>query len=256
MTDLLPGLMTDPWFYVTAVIALLIIGISKGGFGGGFGLLGVPLMSLTVSPATAAAVTLPALCIMDLFGLWSYRHSWDRRSMWILAPAAIVGIIIGALSSGYLSEEMVKLLLGLIAVLFTLYRWLKRGEVAEARIPGTPSGLFWGTVAGFTSFLAHAGNVPVTIYLAPQRLNKTLFVGTSTVFFAIVNYVKLVPYALLGQLNVVNLETALVLLPIAPVGVLLGIWLHKRVPERLFYIVVYACIFVAGVKLIYDALIG
>jgi len=113
---------------------------------------------------------------------------------------------------------------------------------------------FWGLIAGFIRFGVHAGGLPVNIYLLPQRLDKTLFVGTTVIFFAIVNYVKLIPYALLGQLHVDNLLTSLILAPFVPLGFWMGINLHKRVNEKLFYILAYSFLFIAGVKLLYEGI--
>ena len=120
--------------------------------------------------------------------------------------------------------------------------------------PGRIAGAFWGGLAGFTSTLAHAGGPPFAVYLLPQKLDKTLFVGTSVIFFFIVNYVKLVPYHFLGQLNVGNLAVALVFAPLAPLGIWLGVWLHRRVSERAFYNISYTLLLATGLKLVYDAL--
>ena len=73
-------------------------------------------------------------------------------------------------------------------------------------------------------------------------------------FFAVVNYVKLVPYAALGQLSADNLVTSAVLAPLAPIGVMTGVYLHKRVSDRLFFGVVYLLLFLVGARLIYDGL--
>ena len=114
--------------------------------------------------------------------------------------------------------------------------------------------MFWGAVSGFTSTLAHAGGPPFAIWMLPQKLDKTVLVATSVVFFLVVNYVKLVPYAFLGQLSPPNLATALMFSPLAPIGIALGVWLHKRITERVFYAISYGLLFATGVKLIWDAL--
>lgn len=248
-------MIVDPIFYVLAVPAILIVGISKGGFGGGLGLLGVPVMSLAVAPPIAAAVMLPILCVMDLVGLWAYRRSWDRRNMARLIPAAVLGIAVGAASFRYLDVGAVRLLIGTIAVGFTLDYWtrsLRRRETAEPRRPSTAAVGFWGSISGFTSFVAHAGGAPLSVVLLPQRLDKTVFVSTTVIFFAVVNYIKLIPYAWLGQLNATNLVTSAILLPLAPLGVLLGIWLHHRLDEAVFYRICYVLLFLTGIKLLYD----
>lgn len=250
-------MLTDPWFYAAAVPALLIVGISKGGFGGGLGVVGVPLLALVISPTQAAAILLPVLCAMDLVGLFLYRRSWDRSLMRVLAPGAIAGILLGAFTFAITNDDVVRLLVGTIAVGFTLWQWggrrlfERRVEQRRAR-PSVMLGSFWAAVSGYTSFIAHAGGPPVSVYLLPLRLDKTTFVGTTVIYFTLVNYAKLIPYGLLGQFDAANLATSAVLLPLAPVSVLLGVLLHRRMREDVLYAVVYSALMVTGVKLLLD----
>jgi uncharacterized protein len=247
-------------FYPVAVVAILLSGIAKGGFGAGSGGVAVPLMSIFIAPAEAAGIMLPILCAMDLFGVHAYRGRWSASHLEIMLPGAMLGIGIGALAFGMLPVAMIRLLLGLIAVTFALNRWFRITERVAARRagqsapPGPAAGAAWGAAAGFTSTLAHAGGPPFAIYMLPQRLDKTALVATSAVFFLVVNYVKLVPYAFLGQLNAGNLTAALIFSPLAPLGIWLGVWMHRRLSERVFYHVAYGLLFATGAKLIYDAL--
>jgi hypothetical protein len=245
-----------PAFYPVAFVAILVTGIAKGGFGTGSGGLAVPLMSMFIAPPEAAGIMLPILCAMDVFGFHAYRGRWSRAHLRVLLPGALAGIGIGALAFGALPVNAVRLLLGLIAVTFALNRWFALTERLAARMakPGRIAGAAWGAVAGFTSTLAHAGGPPFAVYMLPQRLDKTLLVGTSVAFFLIVNFVKLVPYAFLGQLNPGNLTTALIFAPLAPLGIWLGVWMHRRVSERAFYNVSYTLLLLTGLKLVWDAL--
>jgi len=236
-------------------VAVLITGISKSGFGGGMGVMAVPLLALFISPLQAAAIMLPLLCAMDLINVWVYRKSWDRQNIAILLPASLVGVAIGALTFRYLSDAHIRIIVGAIAVLFSIRFLLQRKQV-ERRGPSVARGSFWGLVAGFVSFGVHAGAPPANVYLLPQRLDKTVFVGTLVVLFAVINYVKLIPYALLGQLNAANMLMALALAPLIPVGTWLGIRLHHRIPERAFYIVCYCLLTIMGSKLLYDGFAG
>lgn len=251
-------MITDPFFYGLALPAILIAGISKGGFGGGVGFLAVPVLALSMPVAQAAAIMLPILCIMDLVGLWGYRGSWDRINMRVLAPGAVLGIAVGTASFRYLDDASIRLMVGILAVAFALNHWagslIQRRRDKTIAVPraGRPSGLFWGGLAGFTSFISHAGGPPFSVYMLPQKLDKTLFVGTSVVFFFIVNYVKLIPYGWLGLLNISNLTTALVLAPLAPFGMWLGMWLHRHIRPDWFYRLCYAMVFATGLKLIWD----
>jgi uncharacterized protein len=246
-------LITDPLFYLLAVPAVLILGISKGGFGGGLGALAVPLVALVVSPVQAAAVLLPILCVMDIQGAWVYRGRWDSAQLRILIPAALVGIGIGTASFRHLDAQAIRLLIGTLAVGFTVHHWL--GGLRNLRAVRGIDPLrasFWGTVCGFASFIAHAAGPPLSIYLLPQRMHKTRFLATTVLFVLFLNYVKLVPYAWLGQFSAENLYTSLVLLPLAPLGMGLGIWMHRVVPEQLFYRICYLLLFLVGLKLLYD----
>jgi uncharacterized membrane protein YfcA len=245
-----------PGFYALAVVAILITGISKGGFGSGIGGVAVPILSLQIAPLQAASIMLPILCLMDLVGLWAYRGKWSMAQIRIMVPGAIVGIALGAFAFGRLPANSVRLVIGLIAIGFTLNYWfgLTTRLARTGQPPGSAQGVFWSGVSGFTSTLAHAGGPPLAVYLLPQKLDKTLFVGTTVAFFTLVNYVKLIPYAWLGQFDATNVSTSLVLLPLAPLGMALGIWLHRRISDRWFYRISYTALFATGTKLVFDAL--
>jgi len=246
--------MTDNLlFYPAAIMAILIVGISKSGFGAGLGVLAVPIMSLVIPPRQAAAILLPLLCLMDIFTVVHYRRHFDKRNLIILLPAALVGIGLGTAFFRYLSEAHIRVMVGVIAMLFAA-NFFRKKERQQRKQASIPRGMLWGGIAGFTSFGVHAGGPPVNIYLLPQRMQKSIFVGTTVIFFLIVNYVKLVPYAFLGQLNVGNLTTSLILAPLAPVGVWLGVRLHNRVNENMFYRLCYIFLFITGIKLLYDGI--
>lgn len=245
-------MITDPWFYAVAIPAVLIVGVSKGGFAGGLGLLGVPLMALVISPLQAAGIMLPILIAMDMIGVWAYRKSFHRQNLMILVPGAAIGILIGALTASLVTDAFVRLLVGGLAIAFALDYWIgRRGAQAPQPVNRIKGGL-WGAVGGFTSFVAHAGGPPLQVYMLPQKLDKRLYVGTSVMFFTAVNLIKLPPYALLGQLDAGNLTTSAMLLPIAPLGILAGIRLLHVIPEKPFYRIAYVLLFLVGGKLAWD----
>jgi len=243
--------LDDPWFYAAAVPAVLAFGISKGGLGGGAGLLAVPLMALVLSPSDAAAIMLPVLMVMDAMGLWAYRRDADREALRVLIPGGLVGIVVGALVFGIMSDDLVRLVIGLIAVGFCLWRWLPK-RPGSGGTPSPASGVFWGAMGGFTSTLAHAGAPPVNIYLLARRPEPAAFVGTMVFLFAAVNLAKVPPYAMLGLFTRDNLLASLVLVPVAIVGMGLGIALLKRLDTTLFYRLIYAVVFLTGLQLIAD----
>lgn len=252
----MPALISDPIFYLIAVPAVVMFGIAKGGFGAGLGVLAVPMMAMVISPVQAAAILLPILCVMDLFGLWAYRGKWVLPELRIMLPASLLGIAIGTLLFEFMSPARLRLLLGFVAITFTLQHWLRAmlRQSEQQRLFGPFVGIVASAVAGFTSFIAHAGGPPVTMYLLRRGIDRTQFQATTVVFFAVVNYVKLVPYAWLGQFDTGNLETSVILAPLAPLGIGAGVWLHKRVTDRLFFRLAYAMLFVVGLKLIYDGM--
>jgi uncharacterized protein len=248
-------LIDNPWFFAAALPAVFINGVSKGGFGSGLGIVSVPLIALTVPVTEAAAIMLPILCVMDLAALWAYRDSWDRENMKIMLPAGLVGLVLGALTFRYINEAGLKLVLGTVAVGFVLYHWSNAARQLEQTPPSRLKGYIWCSVSGYTSTIAHAGGPPMSIYLLPQRLDKALLAGTAVVFFAVMNYVKLVPYFWLGLFDLRNLIASAALAPIGVLGILLGVWVRKRMSEALFYRLCYGFLLATGGKLLYDGII-
>lgn len=250
-------MITDPAFYAVAIPAVLLSGLSKAS-GNSLGMVAVPLMALVVSPAVAVAVLLPILMAMDALGLWAWRGRADRATLRVILPGALLGIAIGALAFKSLDVRWVKGLLGIESLLFAMHRVIARHAIAER--PGTPQsalrGNFWGAVSGFTSTIAHAGSPPLMQYLLPLKLDKERLVGTTVIFFTAVNVVKLVPYGMLGLLDVSALGTALVLAPAIPVGYWAGLRLVHWLPEHVFYRVLVGSLFLIGLKLCWDAFVG
>jgi uncharacterized membrane protein YfcA len=247
-------IITDPLFYVIAVPVVLMSGISKTGIPGLFGGMAVPLMALVISPRQAAAVMLPVLCFIDLFGLRAFRGLYDRRNMPILMTGLVIGLVIGMLIFGLVRQEWLLLGIGVIAIAFALNNLMGWARHQKPKETSWPRGVFWSMVSGVTSFLAHAGAAPVMTYLLPLRLDRRIYVGTTVWFFFASNYLKILPYAYLGQLDTSNLLTSLVLLPLVPVGVKLGVMIQGKLNDRVFYLISYWTLLGIGLKLVYDAL--
>ena len=245
-------MIIDFWFYVAAVTAVLIVGIAKGGFGGGIAVIGVPLMAMVVSPVQAAAVMLPILMVMDALALKIYWRKWDVENLRVLLPASLIGTVFGFLTFQHFSADGLRMLVGIVALAYALRSFVPQVSTSGER-PSIAAGIFWGAAAGFTSFSIHAGGPPLQAHLLPQQMHRTTFQSTSVLFFFVVNWSKVLPYAWLGQWNADNIMTSLVLLPLAPVGIALGGRLHDRVNDVLFFRVVHVALFVIGLKLLYDA---
>jgi uncharacterized membrane protein YfcA len=245
----------DATFYIVAALAVILVGFGKGGMGDALGLLGVPILSFVMPPVQAAAILLPILISMDVVGVWAYRKDWDGRNLAILVPSAAIGIGIAWATAAYVTDAAVRLIVGGIGFLFTVDYWLKLRPTASGRAATLP-GLLWGTVAGFVSFISHAGGPPFQIYVMPQRLKPVIYAGTSSMMFAAVNLLKVGPYLALGLFDRTNLHLSLMLIPLGPIGIYLGLCMVRRIPTEPFYKLAYALLLAVSVKLIADGVSG
>lgn len=239
-------------FFAVAGAAAFFVGASKGGLPM-VGVLGVPLLALVMPPVAAAALLLPVYIVSDMVGLWAYRKEYSPRNLAILIPAMVFGVGVGWATARITEEWMVTLMVGLVGLYYCATVVFRKANAPPKRAD-IPRGIFWGTIAGFTSFVSHTGGPPYQTYVLPQKLPKMMFAGTSTIVFAVINLVKLVPYWALGQFNTGNLEAAALLSPVAVAGALLGYKLTSVLPEGLFFRLVEVALFVISLKLIYDAL--
>lgn len=245
-------LITDAAFYAVAVPAVLLMGLAKSGLGG-FGALATPLMALGIPVPQAAAIMLPLLFVMDALGLQQLWRECDRPLLRLLLPAGLIGTLIGTLLFGVLSTKTVAGIVGALTLLFLAQRLLFPPR-ADAPPPPKPLGFVLGIASGFTSFVAHAGSPPISAYVLPLKLPPIRFAATMAVFFAAVNLSKWIPYAWLGLIDLRNMATSLVLLPLAPIGVWLGVWLTKRIAAAWFYRLAYVGMALTGAKLLFDGL--
>ena len=246
-------LLADPWTLTLAVIAVIVVGLAKGGFSG-LGVLATPLLALSLPAPVAAAVLMPVLLAQDAVSVWSFRKSWDR---WIVAwmlPGAIAGVALGTVLAAVVPEERLLLVLGAITGAFGVYRlWLERGGrvVTPSDSPGWV-GMLFGAASGFTSQIAHAGGPPFQMWVTPRRLPHETYVGTSSVVFAAVNWMKVPSYVALGSLNGRTLTAAALLMPVAILSTIGAVRLIRRLDTARFYSLVYVLMVLLGAKLIWD----
>jgi uncharacterized membrane protein YfcA len=245
-------LITEPFFYAVAIPAVLLLGVSKSGFGAGFGSLAVPMMALAVTVPQAAAILMPVLLVMDLLGMAAFRNNVDRQLLRFLLPFGLLGIVIGTLLFKALDPKLVAGIVGVFTLLFLAQRLLFPPK-ADSPPPPRWLGALLTTTSGFTSFIAHAGGPPINAYVIPLKLKPVLFTGTMAFFFFFINLAKWIPYAWLGLLDMRNMLTSLALLPFAPIGVWVGVRIAHRIDPVLFYRLVYAGMFLTGVKLVWDS---
>ena len=244
----------DPSFYLFAIPAVLVIGLAKGGFIG-VGALGMPLFALGIDPVRGAAILLPILIVQDAVGVAAFRKSWDGHVLGVMLPGAAVGVVLGWRFAASMSSAMILAAVGAISVLFGLYRlWVEHGGrlAAASDSPGWV-GVLFGVATGFTSQIAHAGGPPFQMWVMPRKLARDALIGTSAIFFAALNWIKVPAFVALGQFTRDNALATLSLLPFAILASFAGIWLVRKVPAERFYTLVYVLMVVAGAKLLWDA---
>jgi len=238
--------------WTLALLAGVLVGLSKGGLPV-VAMLSVPVLAQVMSPVTAAGLLLPVYVVSDMFGIWVWRRAFDRRVLAIVAPATAVGVALGWATASMVSDRVVGGLIGLIGTAFALNAIL-RPRLGSARTARLAPGLFWGTIAGFTSFVSHAGGPPWQVYALPLRMEKAVFAGTTTILFAWVNAVKLIPYYALGQLALDNLKIAALLMLPAAVAVFAGAWLVRIIPHDAFFKLVIWALLLISLRLIWQAI--
>jgi uncharacterized membrane protein YfcA len=250
--------ITDPLFYLLAIPAVTLLGLGKGGFAG-IGMISTPLLALVVPPLQGAAILLPILIIQDAISVWTYRRAWSAWNLKVLIPGSVLGMGAGTLFASFVTNAAIELAAGAIGLSFVLYTWVAKrlfpnlARAAEKpRRPHPAMGVFWGSLAGFMSLLVNVGAPPYQIHILPQRLDKLTFVGTTVLFFAFMNEMKIVPYFVLGEFSTRNFATSLALLPLAVAANLFGIWLVRKTPTEHFYRIAYLLMFLISLALIWQ----
>jgi len=253
-----PIVITDPLFYILAIPSVILLGLGKGGFAG-LGMVSVPLLTLAVPTLQGATILLPILITQDAISVWTYRRQWSAWNLKVLVPGAVIGMGAGTLFASYVSNAAIELAVGIIGLSFVLYRWVggwlwphlaRIGD--EPWRPHPALGVFWGSLSGFMSLLVNVGAPPYQIHILPQRLDKLTFVGTTVIFFAFMNLMKIAPYFLLGQFSTRNFATSVALLPLAVAANFFGIWLVRRTPTDRFYRITYFLMFGISLALIWQ----
>ncbi|MEM7525199.1 MAG: sulfite exporter TauE/SafE family protein [Pseudomonadota bacterium] len=244
-------------FYAVAAGAVLVTGVSKSGFAGGLGVMSVPLMTLFVPPSFAVAVFMPLLVGMDALIVWRYRKTWDRPAVAALLPGAAIGVAIGAATFAFMPAALVTLVVGVLALIFVANFFFRGAPAADGAKPARRGlALILGAVSGFAGYIAHAGGPAVKGYLLSRGFDKTTFVGTNSMFFAVMNLMKTGSYAATGLFTMESLSLSALLAPLLFVGVGIGLALHRVIDQRVFMKLVYGLLALAGVRLVWDGVAG
>jgi uncharacterized membrane protein YfcA len=246
----------DWTLYAVAVPAVIFAGVSKGGFGSGAAFASASILALVVAPGVALGLMLPLLMLIDVATLRPYWKRWSWPDARLLLMGAVPGVALGAGLYRMADPDLFRLLIGAISLAFVAWQAASRAGMIRARARPMPiwAGGLAGLVAGFTSFVSHAGGPPAAVYLLSRRLDKTAFQATTVLLFWMVNVVKFIPYAFLGIFTVQTVVMDLLLAPFAILGAWLGVKAHRLVPEALFFAITYVLLTVTGVKLIWDGL--
>jgi uncharacterized membrane protein YfcA len=242
-------------YWIVAGLAAYLMGLSKGGVPM-IALLSVPLMSLFMDPAMAAGLLLPIYVVADAYAVYLFRKAFSVKNLKILLPGAVVGILIAFFAVSYVPSDAVKLLVAGIGIsyLVTAIRQRMAKGAVPAKPADLPRGIFWGTLAGITSYVSHAGGPPFQAYVLPQKLDKMVYLGTVTIFFAVVNLLKVPPYILAGQITSESFVQAIWLAPAALAGAWSGATISRMLPERVFFLLVEIALALVSAKLIYEVL--
>ncbi len=249
-------ILAEPAVFAVALPAVVFAGISKGGFGSGAAFASASILALVIEPGRALGIMLPLLMLIDVSTLRPYWRRWNWRDARRLLLGCVPGVALGAVLYTVAEPDLFRLLIGSICLAFIVWRMALRAGLVKLSgrpLPGW-AGMLAGTVAGFTSFVSHAGGPPAAVYLLSQRLDKTTFQATTVLVFWVLNMMKFLPYAFLGIFTLDTVLLDLVLAPFAVLGAWLGVRAHRVVPERLFFAITYVLLAVTGTKLIWDAL--
>ena len=241
-------------FFICAIVSVIIVGISKSGFGAGLGILSLPLMASQSSINEALAILLPLLIAIDMVGLRRFLRNADWRILKLIIPSAIVGLLLGMIFFTAITPQVLTLSIGIFTLLFLIQNVV----MSHMNLQETKSypwlGRAMGLTSGFTSFVAHIGGPPITVYLLREKLPPMVYTSTLGVFFTIINFGKLGPYAYLNLLNYKQFATSIILLPCVPIGVYFGFYLAKKISMKWYYRTVRFFLLVASIKLIADGL--
>jgi len=243
-------------FLFISVTAVLIAGISKGGFGSGVSFICTPILAMIIEPKLALGLMLPLLMLMDLVSLKIYWKKWCVLNARVLICGSLFGIALAILFFRVASPDLLRVIIGIISISFVLYQSVKKKVFLNKTISKFNSqlGITMGVLAGFTSFISHAGGPPVAVFLLSQGLNKTLYQATTVICFSVINVFKFFPYTYFGFISKETLTIGLLLSPAAIIGTLIGAYAHRVFSEKWFLYVTYFLLLLAGSKLIFDGL--
>ena len=251
------------WVWALLAFAALIAGLGKTALPGS-STIAVVILASVLPARTSTAAMLLLFIVGDVFALIAYRRHADWRTLLRLAPAVVVGLLVGAAflaisSDGVVRRTIGAILLAMVAITLWRRRTLGRragsspanSDETGAGASGRIAAAGYGALAGFTTMVANSGGPVMSMYFLATRTPVKVFLGTSAWFFAIVNLTKVPFLAGIGLLTPEVLLLDLTLAPMVVIGALLGIRIARRMPQRLFDRLVIALTIAGSVYLLF-----
>lgn len=233
------------------ILGVLLMGVSKAGFAVGLGMITTPLIATVMPARETLGIILPLLSITDLFTIYIYRFKWKFEIALRLLIGAVPGIGLGMLVIDRISDYSLKKGIGIITLVFVVLLFIRQKWLPHRRYaPSIWPSIIIGLLAGFTSTLAHAAGPIIAIFLMAQELDKQTFVATSALYFTIGNLFKMPPYIMSGVLTMEIFRKALCFAPVIPLGVFMGWWANKHIPQKAFNHLVYVILTATALKLV------
>ncbi len=241
---------------LVAFAGVFLICFMKGAFGGGFSIVGIPLLSVVMDPVTAGGLLAPLFIAMDLFALRYWKPStWSKPDLVLLLPGLVAGIALGYLLFRFLDHRAISIVMAVTTLIF-VGLWLFSGPETTIQSRSTPKAITAGLASGVTTMVAHSGGPPLAMYLLPLGLTKEIYAGTTSLFFTVGNATKAVPWLLLVRPTTGVWELMAFCLLAIPAGVWLGFRLHGSLDQRQIYRACYVLLVVTAVKLLWDGVSG
>lgn len=246
----------EPTTFCVAATGIFLIGFMKGAFGGGFAIIGIPLLALVMDPIEAGVMLAPLFVAMDVFALRYWKPAtWSKPDLVVLLPGLVVGIGIGFFVLRDLDRHAVEIVMAIITLTFAGL-WVRGGAGVSVRPRSLAKALLAGSASGVTTMVAHSGGPPLAMYLLPLGLSKQIYAGTTSMFFTVGNLIKVGPWLAIGHFSQALLTMMLLGVPIAFAGVWTGWRLHQRLDQVQLYRACYALLFVTALKLLWDGVAG
>ncbi|MYD92255.1 MAG: sulfite exporter TauE/SafE family protein [Chloroflexi bacterium] len=248
--------MLEPTTISLTLIGVFVIAFIKGGFGGGFAIVGIPLLALVMDPLTAGALLAPLFVVMDLFALRYWKPTtWSKPELVVLVPGLLAGIALGTVLLNVLDGRAVAITISLITLVFSGL-WFKGGGEVIVRPRSAPKALTAGVGSGVTTMVAHSGGPPLALYLLSLGLPKALYAGTTSIFFTLGNIIKMVPWLWVAGTSNELWWLMAISLPVIPFGVWLGWRLHERLEQKQLYRLCYGLLVITALKLLWNGVSG